>query len=72
MLLLDTPETFWTLMHDAAHWEFELFVGFCEMIVFDLIFGVILWGWLLKPYLARKKQETIDEEHKLHNIEEVH
>lgn len=37
-------ETFWTLMRDRAHWEFELFV----MVVFDgLLFG-LLWPFCRK------------------------
>ena len=31
------PETFWTLLHNAAHWEFEIFL----MLLFDgIIAGV--------------------------------
>lgn len=40
---MSTPETFWGLLHDAAHWEFELLVGFLEMLVFDVIVGLLLW-----------------------------
>ena len=25
------PETFWTLLHDKGHWEFEIFL----MLLFD-------------------------------------
>ena len=32
-------ETFWTLLYDASHWEFELFL----MFVFDVIIGLLLW-----------------------------
>ena len=32
-------ETFWTLVRDAAHWQFELFVSFVWM----LGEGLILW-----------------------------
>ena len=39
-------ETFWTLLHDAAHWEFELFL----MLLFDgVIFG-ICWPFLRKHW----------------------
>jgi hypothetical protein len=32
------PETFWSLLRDRAHWEFELFVN----LVFDgLVCGVV-------------------------------
>lgn len=33
------PETFWTLLHNKAHWEFEIFL----MVIFDLLLGGILW-----------------------------
>lgn len=36
-------ETFNTLLHDPAHWEFELLVGLVEMVVFDLLIGVLVW-----------------------------
>jgi hypothetical protein len=32
-------ETFFTLMCDAAHWEFELFL----LVVFDGIIGAFIW-----------------------------
>ena len=39
-------ETFWSLLHDAAHWEFELFL----MLLFDgVIFGVC-WPFLRKHW----------------------
>lgn len=44
-------ETFWTLLHNAAHWEFELFL----MAIFDgLLFG-LAWPYT-KKYIrfARK------------------
>lgn len=31
-------ETFWTLIKDAAHWEFELFLIF----LFDVVIGFLL------------------------------
>lgn len=37
-------ETFWTLLNNAAHWEFELFL----MVVFD---GIVLG--LLFPFVKR-------------------
>ena len=32
-------ETFWTLLRDVAHWEFELFL----MLLFDVVIGLCLW-----------------------------
>lgn len=34
-----TAETFFTLLHDAAHWEFELFL----ILVFDVLIGALVW-----------------------------
>ncbi len=38
------PETFWSLLHNAAHWEFEIFL----MVVFDGIVGALLYPWASK------------------------
>jgi len=44
------PETFWTLLHDAAHWEFEIFL----MVVFDGIIGYLgfklFWPFIRKHW----------------------
>jgi hypothetical protein len=51
-----SQETFWTLLHDRAHWEFEIFL----MLLFDGIIGVILWPFAKKHiehHLARDRQE---------------
>ena len=32
-------ETFFTLLKDKAHWEFEIFL----MFIFDIVIGLILW-----------------------------
>lgn len=51
-------ETFWTLLHDAAHWEFEIFL----MLLFDgLLFG-LLWPFVRKHWshhVARDRRDTI-------------
>lgn len=46
-------ETFWTLLHDSAHWEFELFVT----LVFDLIVGGMCW-----PYVKRHWKHHVDRD----------
>jgi hypothetical protein len=54
------PETFWMLLHDSAHWEFELLVGFVEMLVFDVIVGILLWPTIKKHWkhhIERDKRE---------------
>ena len=56
------PETFSSLLRDKAHWEFELFVGFVEMVVFDLLIGVLLWPFLKKHWdhhIARDKESKV-------------
>jgi len=54
------PETFWTLLHDLPHWEFEMFL----MAIFDGIVGAGIIGfawpkvkkhWL--HHLERDKEE---------------
>ena len=50
MIIFEQPETFWILLHDSAHWEFELFVGFVEMIVFDGLIGLIFWPWVKRHW----------------------
>ncbi len=37
-------ETFWTLLRDLPHWEFELFLIF----IFDVLLGVLIWPQIKK------------------------
>ena len=37
-------ETFWALLKDPAHWEFELFL----IVLFDIVIGVLIWPWIKK------------------------
>jgi hypothetical protein len=51
-------ETFWTLAHDAAHWEFEIFLT----VLTELVMAGI--GWLFvrkhwKHHIARDKRDEI-------------
>jgi len=49
-------ETFWTLLHDKAHWEFEIFL----MVLFDGVIGALLWPTIKKHWnhhIARDKKE---------------
>jgi hypothetical protein len=54
------PETFWSLMHDLAHWEFELFVGFVEMLVFDGLVGLLLWPQIRKHWQHHVARDRAD------------
>jgi hypothetical protein len=58
------PETFWTLLHDAAHWEFEVFL----MVVFDGVIGYLgfrlLWPKIRKHWkhhIERDQREGVDK-----------
>ena len=44
-------ETFWTLLGNSAHWEFEIFL----MILFDGVIGLIIWPQI-KHLLKDHKQ----------------
>jgi hypothetical protein len=65
-------ETFWTLLQDPAHWEFELFL----MVVFDLLIGALLWPYIKKHWvhhLDRDTREGIDEkENQCHQSPQKH
>ena len=63
------PETFWTLLHDKGHWEFEIFL----MLLFDGLVGAILWPWIApfvkrhwKHHIDRDKREDADKSRWLH------
>jgi hypothetical protein len=49
-------ETFWTLLRDKAHWEFEIFL----MILFDLIIGGLAWPFLKKHWAHHVERDTMD------------
>lgn len=55
---MNDPETFWTLLQDKAHWEFEIFL----MILFDLVLGGLLWPLIKKHWnhhIARDEKEGL-------------
>ncbi len=56
--MVEAPETFWTLLTDSAHWEFEIFL----IIIFDVLIGAIIWPSIRKFTLHHKSDdERIDE-----------
>lgn len=53
-------ETFFALLQDPAHWEFELFLIF----VFDVVIGLLIW-----PYLKSFSRHHKEDDHKLSDLE---
>ena len=51
-------ETFWTLLKDSAHWEFELFLIF----LFDVVLGLIIWPCVRRFGKHHKKDDSKLEE----------
>jgi|GEM_PF-3098921 len=45
-------ETFWTLLTNLPHWEFELFL----MFIFDVLIGVIIWP-KIKSFSKHHKED---------------
>jgi hypothetical protein len=48
-----TEETFWTLLKDPAHWQFEIFL----IIIFDVFIGLLLWPSFSKFILHHKSDD---------------
>jgi hypothetical protein len=46
-------ETFWTLLRDLPHWEFELFL----MVIFDVIIGALIWPRIKKSLMHHKEDD---------------
>lgn len=51
-------ESFFTLVKDLAHWEFELFL----IVIFDVIVGLILWPWVRRYIIHHKSDDERIEE----------
>jgi len=66
-MIAEVHETFWTLLHDPAHWEFEIFL----MVVFDGLLGALLFPWV-KRWIKRTREEAVRREHEKHGIREEH
>ena len=47
-------ETFWTLLHDVPHWEFELFLIF----LFDGIIGLLIWPQIMMWFRHHKEGDS--------------
>ena len=61
-------ETFFDLLRDPAHWEFEIFL----IIVFDVIIGVVIWPFITKALSHHKSdhERLEDLEKELKNIKD--
>jgi hypothetical protein len=55
-------ETFFDLLKDPAHWEFEIFL----IIIFDVIIGLFIWPFVQKALVHHKSDherlEELEEE----------
>lgn len=50
------PETFWSLLRDKAHWEFEIFL----MVLFDGFIGALLWPFVRKHWKHHTERDRKD------------
>ena len=46
-------ETFWTLFHDPAHWQFEIFL----IALFDGLVGILIWPRIRKFITHHKSDD---------------
>lgn len=46
-------ETFFTLLIDKAHWEFEIFL----ILLFDVLIGLLIWPWIRKFVIHHKSDD---------------
>ena len=47
-------ETFWTLLFDPSHWEFEIFL----MIIFDGLIGALIWPRIKKWFQHHEEDDS--------------
>jgi hypothetical protein len=66
-MLAEARETFWTLLRDPAHWEFEIFL----MVVFDGLLGALLFP-AVRRWIRQIRRQAVEEEHEKHGITESH
>lgn len=54
-------ETFWTLLKDLSHWEFELFIS----VIFMAIEGLVFW-----PIINRWREHHREDDYKIAVLKE--
>jgi hypothetical protein len=61
-------ETFFDLLKDPAHWEFEIFL----MVIFDVIIGFFIWPFVQKALIHHKSdhERLEDLEREVKNLKE--
>ena len=61
-------ETFFDLLKDPAHWEFEIFL----IVIFDVIIGFFIWPFVKKGLIHHKSdhERLEDLEREIKNIKE--
>jgi len=58
-------ETFWTLLFDLAHWEFEIFL----MVLFDFVIGFVGWRYILRPLLNKWFKHHTEDHTKIDKVD---
>ena len=61
-------ETFFDLLKDPAHWEFEIFL----MVVFDVVIGIFVWPYIQKALSHHKSdhERLVDLEKEIDSLKE--
>lgn len=51
-------ETFWTLLTNLPHWEFEIFL----IVIFDILIGLVIWPRIMKFFKHHDEDDRKIEE----------
>jgi len=63
-------ESFFDLLKDPAHWEFEIFL----MLIFDVVIGLFIWPFVQKVHIHHKSdhERLEDLERKMVHLRETY